>query len=255
MGVLEVFAADDREGPRAVGVIVAVIVSVVHAAVEHAGIAPVAERRPAEIEVIPPPVDPGRAPHVHGDPVPAEVGAPVPAAVMGRGPAPGLVGPPGPTGKGQPAPAAVVIGAPVLVDPAGDPDVAVRGEIRPLAVLVELAFEIGELLGKLAVGEFPPGDGGAGFVELVEGVVGDGDEARRLRGEPALGDLEPLGRLEERRAVFAGGLDEALEDLDLGVPVLADVDPVDAAVEDVERGVGRVELDRLSPSSALPTVR
>ncbi len=67
-----------------------------------------------------------------------------------------------------------------------------------------------------------------------------GFEAKR---PSAISSLCPA--LRSGRALFAGGLDEALVDLDLGLLVLPDVDAVDAAVEDVEGGVGGVELDAL----------
>ena len=59
--------------------------------------------------------------------------------------------------------------------------------------------------------------------------------------------FDALAGLDQDGAFLARGLDQAPEHEDLGVRVLLDVDAIEAFVQDVERRVGRMDLDALLP--------
>ena len=164
-------------------------------------------------------------------------------------PAPRLIREPGPAAHAQIDPAAVIIRLPIRAHSRRNPDIAVRSEVAPLAVLVELGFIVLEVPGQVffavVLGELRAQLGASRSVETVESVVGNPHERRRLAIELALGDLELLLRLDQGRAPFPGGFDEAAENENLRVAVLPDVDPVDAPIEGVEGGIGRMDLDAL----------
>jgi hypothetical protein len=203
-----------------------------------------AEGAPADVVVVPPPVNPGRAPVMPGDPVPAQPEAPMPAAIVVDRPAPGLRGYPGPADDGVPDPAAVEVRPPVDVGNPGDPDVPVAALIDPLAVLVELLFillDLGrEILASAARGEerVPRA---VPSVEPVLAAVG----VLRIAEKPAVGGGHGLVRLDEDGAVLGGRLETAFPDGGLGFPVEPDVEPVETLFENVERGVGSMDLDAL----------
>jgi hypothetical protein len=203
-----------------------------------------AEGAPADVIVVPPPMDPGRAPLMPGDPVPPEAEAPVPAAVVVDRPAPGLRGYPGPADDGVPDPAAVEVRPPVDGGNAGDPDIPVAALVDPLAILVELLFillDLGrEVLALAARGEKRVTRAVPG-IEPILAAVG----VRRIAEEPAVGGGHGLVRPDEGGAVLGGGLETAFPDGGLGLPIDPNVEPVEPLLEDVERGVGSMDLDAL----------
>jgi hypothetical protein len=111
----------------------------------------VGQRAPADIIIVPVPVDPSRTPGpiMMRNPIPAEAESPAPAAVVGRTPAPGLRGNPRPTDDRIPGPAAVIIRTPVGIRDGRHPDIAVSGFIFPAAVIGKLIFVIGVFTGQI----------------------------------------------------------------------------------------------------------
>lgn len=124
---------DHGQCPRAVG-IVSPIPTIIDVVDNHARIAIIAERCPAEIIIAPVPAHPGRSPEGGGNPVPAESIPPVPSSVVEGAPAPGFIRNPCPASKGHPDPSPVEIRTPERVDALGNPDIAVRQDVDPIAV-------------------------------------------------------------------------------------------------------------------------
>jgi hypothetical protein len=150
---LELASADNSQSPGSSWVM-SPIVAVVKIIVDndHRPVVP-AERAPADIIIAIVPVHPSRSPMIGGNPVPAQSHSPVPAAVVVSAPAPGLIRKPGPAARRIPQPSSIIIGPPILIIHAGDPDVAVRPFIGPIAVGGELIFIIGQLRGQVAFGD------------------------------------------------------------------------------------------------------
>jgi hypothetical protein len=150
---LELAPVDNGQSPGSGGVM-GPIVAVVKIVVDDDNRAVVpAERAPTDVIIAIVPVNPGRSPMIGGDPVPAQSHPPVPAAVVVSTPAPGLIRNPAPAAGRIPEPSSVIIGPPILVIHVGDPDVAVRPLIGPIAVGGELVFIIGKLRGQVALGD------------------------------------------------------------------------------------------------------
>jgi hypothetical protein len=244
VGRLELVSADDRHGPVVAGK-VAVAVPVIEVIVDddYGPVVP-AQRAPADIIVVPPPVNPSGPPDIVGDPIPAEAEPPVPAAVVIDRPAPGLGGDPVPAEADVPGPVAVQIRPPVVIDPVGDPDVPIGLFVGPVAVLVELLFIVSEVGWQVAGGAPLGKQGVPGRVPLVERVrarvvvVGIADEPS-VRGD------ERLPAANDDRALLSGGLEAAFKDDELGLTVDAHVEPVEAFLQDVAGRVGSMDLDRL----------
>jgi hypothetical protein len=242
---LEMVAADDRHGP-VMGGEIAVVVAVVKAVVDkQSGAVVPSQGAPADVVAIPPPVHPGRTPVAPGDPVPAEAETPVPAAVMVDRPAPRLGRDPGPADDGVPGPTAVVIGPPIIIRrDVGDPDVAIRPFVDPLAVLVKLLFVIAhvgrEVLPLAPFGQLDV----AAAVPIVERVAA-GKVIFRIAEKPAVGGGHGLLCLEEHGALLGRRFQTSFTDEDLGLPFGLDLEPVQAFLEDVERRIGGVDLDAL----------
>jgi hypothetical protein len=150
---LELASADNSQSPGS-GWVMSPIVAVVKIIVDnnHGPVVP-AEGAPADIIIAIVPMNPGRSPMIGGDPVPAQSHSPVPAPVVVSTPAPGLIRNPAPAARRIPQPSSVIIGPPILVIHAGDPDVAVRPFIGPIAVGGELIFIVGQLRGQVALGD------------------------------------------------------------------------------------------------------
>jgi hypothetical protein len=201
-----------------------------------------AERTPADIVLVVPPVNPGGAPVVVGDPVPAEADPPMPPPVVVDGPAPGFERDPVPADHGIPDPTAVKIGPPVDVDRVRGPDVSVRLFIDPVAAPVEFLLVVVEI-GREVPGIAPLGEKVVpGSVPLVE-FVGTHQEPVRLPGEAAVDRGDLFLRPDEEGSFLSGRFGGSLEDEKLGFLPRPDVDPVEPHVEEIKRGVGSVNFD------------
>jgi len=161
-------------------------------------------------------------------------------------PTPRFVGNPGPADDRVPDPAAVVIRTPVHVRNRRHPDVTVRVFVGPTPVVVELGLVVG-VFGR-QIGPAHPAS-----VEVVAGavpgseVVVPGPEGHRRSREPAVRGDDHLALLDEDRAVLGGRFGLAAIDHELGLHIADDVDAVEPFVEDIERGVRRVDLEILLP--------
>jgi hypothetical protein len=169
-----------------------------------------AERAPADITLVVPPVDPGGAPVMMGDPVPAEADPPMPPSVVVDGPAPRFERYPIPADHGIPDPSAVKVGPPVGVDRVRGPNVSVRSLVDPGAAPVEFLLVIVEI-GRKVPGIAPFGE--------KEAAVDRGDLF-----------LHP----DEEGAFLSGGLGGTLEDEKLGLLPRVDVDPVEPDIEEIK---------------------
>jgi hypothetical protein len=241
---LELIAADDGHGPvmrRVIAVVSAIIEVVVD---EKDGPVIPAERAPADVIVVPPPVDPGRAPVIVGDPIPAQAEAPVPSPVVVDRPSPGLGGHPGPAHDGIPDPAAIEIGPPVAVRDIGHPDVAIATLVDPSAVLVELLLVLLDL-GREILPRAPGREQAVPrVVPILERVAAAGVVSGIVEELPG-GGGHGFTRPDEDGAVLRGGLEAALADHGLGLLIEYDLEAVEPLLEDVKRGVGRMDLDAL----------
>jgi hypothetical protein len=192
-----------------------------------------AERAPADITLVVPPVDPGGAPVMMGDPVPAEADPPMPPSVVVDGPAPRFERDPIPADHGIPDPSAVKVGPPVGVDRVRGPNVSVRSLVDPGAAPVEFLLVIVEI-GRKVPGIAPFGEKAVPcpvplveFVGTRRGLLRPPEEAAVDRGDLFL-------RPDEEGAFLSGGLGGPLEDEKLGLLPRVDVDPVEPDIEEIK---------------------
>jgi hypothetical protein len=163
---------------------------------------------------------------------------------MGGAPAPGLIRHPGPADDRIPGPTTVIIGPPVGIIRVRDPDVAVLGLIDPAAVIGELDLVIGVVGREVSPVELPGEDGVPGRVPVAK-LIAPGDE-RFGRGEqPAVRGRDLLAAPDDDRAFLARGFGRTAKDREFGLPVLPDLDPVEAAFKDIKRDVRRMDFEIL----------
>ena len=243
-GRLELVPVNHGQGTgidRIIRVAVAVVEMVTD---EDAGAVIVAEGAPAHVITVGIPVHPGRAPVAPRDPIPAHTVPPVPPAVMGGAPAPRFRGDPGPADDGIPGPTAVIVGPPIDAIDIGDPDIPVGLFIDPATVVAQFFLVFGDV-GRQVSGGVPPAEEVVpGFVPLGE-AVGPGVEAFRVGEELSASGGELFHGLDHDGTPFAGRFGGPFVDEDLGPVVGFNLETVKAFLEDVERGVRRVDLDAL----------
>ena len=102
------------------------------------------KRRPAHVLVIRPPGHPGGAPDRAGNPEPADVVIPVPAAIMEGNISPFLVRDPGPAVVG-PDPMSIAIRPPAVAHMPGGPNVAVGIEADPASIGGQTIIKVGRI--------------------------------------------------------------------------------------------------------------
>lgn len=235
---------DHGHGPRSVR-IKPIGISVIECpAEEDTRIIVIAQRCPAEIGGVPIPMNPSRTPSpmVVRDPVPAEVGSPTPPAEVHRAPSPGLIRNPRPADNRIPQPAAVVIGAPIVVVDRRNPDVAVGRFFDPSSVIGQFVLVFG-------VGRGQIGGGGAAGVKRIPGVIPAGEFVAVRRERPGFGNDapvfgdDPLTAVDQDRTLLPRHLGPTEVGAERRFFVIPDVDPIKARFEDIERSVGRVNLD------------
>jgi hypothetical protein len=116
--------------------------------------------------------------------------------------------------------------------------------VCPTAVLVEFLLVFLEVRRQVAC-RAPLGQKGIpGFIPAVE-VVGPGTKIAGIADQAAVRGGQRLLGSDDLGPLFAGGLEAALENEDLGPVVQADVEPVEALIEDIVGRVGGMDLDGL----------
>jgi hypothetical protein len=241
---LELVPVDDDQASRVAGEIIAVV-AVIEMVVEDDGrTVIVAQSAPAVVVISMVPMNPGRAPTpmILGNPVPAEAKPPAPSAVMGCAPAPWLVRNPGPADDRIPDPAAVVIGPPIVVADRRNPDIAVRSFVGPAAVARQLVLVIGVIHGKVGLCQAPGEDRVAAGIPVVE-IVAPGIERAGGRDEAAVGSRDLFAVLDQDRALFGRRFGGAAVNSEFGFFALKDIDPEQAFLHQIERGVGGMDLE------------
>jgi len=124
------------------------------------------------------------------------------------------------------------------------PYVAIGRFVHPAAVVLELVPVLGDGGRQVGGRRLSVAKRIARFIPAVE-AVHRGAEGFGVGPEfPVRGD-EPLVRPDDRGAALSGGLGRALMDQDLGGTAFADLEAVEPRFEDIEGGVGGVDLDAL----------
>jgi hypothetical protein len=128
----------------------------------------------------------------------------------------------------------------------GHPDVAIRLFAYPSTVVIEFAFVLGEG-GRQVGGRHRSVEKPVPRLVPTVKAVHRGIERLRIGLELSVRGDESLIRLDDHGTAFAGGLGRTFVDEDLGRIALADVEAVESLFEDIEGGVGCVDLDALLP--------
>jgi hypothetical protein len=163
---------------------------------------------------------------------------------MGGAPAPGFRGDPGPADDGIPGPTAVIVGPPIDAIDIRDPDIPVGLFIDPAAIIAQFFLVFGDVGRQVSGGAPPDEEVVPGFVPLGE-AVGPGVEVFRVGEKLSAGGGELFPGLDHDGTPFAGRFGGPFMDEDPGLVAGVNLETVEAFLEDVERGVRRVDLDAL----------
>jgi hypothetical protein len=137
---------------------------------------------------------------------------------------------------------AVGIGPPIVIRDLRHPHIAVVRFVGPAAVIGELGLIFGILGGKIGLPRRTGKEGVARIVPGTEFVTGR-DRTGPIGDELPVHDEEALAVPGDDGALFAGSFSLAFDDSEGGLAALPDVQPVQPFGEDVERRVGRVNLE------------
>jgi len=140
----------------------------------------------------------------------------------------------------------VGIGTPIVVTDPRHPDIAVVRLIGPAAGIGQLGLIFGVFGREIALPDRPGIDRFAGVVPGAEIISGSGQRGRIL-DEPAVGRNQALAAPGDEGALLAGSLGLAFEDEERAFPAVAHIETVQALAQDVERGVGRIDLEIARP--------
>jgi hypothetical protein len=243
MPVLELTPMDNGQGAVVGGKMRAVVAVIKVVVVDHDGVIVPAERTPAEIIVAMVPMDPGRPPGMMGNPVPAQTQSPVPPAIVVDGPAPALIGNPGPAARRIPVPVSIVIRTPIVIVNGRHPNIPVRPLVNPRTIVGQLFFIIIQVRRQILSRDILAVQAVPLLIEIIELVAPV--RRRPLGAQPTVRgcDLFPVG--DDLGAALTGSFDRAFERRQLGFGVPPDVQSVEARLENIKRGIRRVELEAL----------